>query len=78
VAAVEVGHTDIDACAHFEEIGLVAAGDVVYDDVHLHLSESGHERPLAWLTALGPVAALRPISIAPGHKHASSTTRSSL
>ena len=70
LAAVEVRHTDMDACGHFEEFGLVGAGDVVYNDVHLHLSESDHERSRAWLTALRPVAALRPISIAPGNKRA--------
>ena len=40
---VEVGHTDTDATTmlHVPEIGLLVAGDVVYNGVHLYLTESG-------------------------------------
>ncbi|MGH7725299.1 MAG: MBL fold metallo-hydrolase [Candidatus Eiseniibacteriota bacterium] len=36
---VELGHTDTDAttCLHVPSIGLVVAGDAVYNDVHLYL-----------------------------------------
>jgi glyoxylase-like metal-dependent hydrolase (beta-lactamase superfamily II) len=40
---VEVSHTDTDATTmlHVPDIGLLVAGDVVYNGVHLYLTESG-------------------------------------
>jgi hypothetical protein len=40
--AIEVGHTDTDntTLLHVPAIGLVVAGDVAYNDVHLYLAES--------------------------------------
>ena len=40
---VEVGHTDTDdtTMLHVPEMGLLVAGDVVYNGVHLYLTESG-------------------------------------
>jgi hypothetical protein len=40
------------SCLHVPEIRLVVAGDGVYNDVHLHLSESDHKGRLDWLAAL--------------------------
>ena len=42
LVAVELGHTDTDhtTCLHVPSIGLVVAGDAVYNDVHLYLAES--------------------------------------
>ena len=42
LVAVELGHTDTDhtTCLHVPEIGLVVAGDAVYNDVHQYLRES--------------------------------------
>ena len=42
LVAVELGHTDTDSttCLHVPFIGLVVAGDAVYNDVHLYLVES--------------------------------------
>ncbi|HEY9227509.1 MAG TPA: MBL fold metallo-hydrolase, partial [Gemmatimonadaceae bacterium] len=38
---IEVGHTDTDntTCLHVPDLGLVVAGDVVYNDVHVYLGE---------------------------------------
>ena len=40
---VEVGHTDTEATTmlHVPQIGLLVAGDVVYNGVHLYLTETG-------------------------------------
>ena len=42
LVAVELGHTDTDhtTCLNVPSIGLVVAGDAVYNDVHLYLAES--------------------------------------
>jgi glyoxylase-like metal-dependent hydrolase (beta-lactamase superfamily II) len=73
LVAVELGHTDTDAttCLHVPEIGLVVAGDAVYNDVHLHLSEStSPEMRRAWLAALDTIASLHPRAVIAGHQRA--------
>ncbi len=42
LVAVGLGHTDTDdtSCLHVPALGLVVAGDAVYDGVHLYLAES--------------------------------------
>jgi glyoxylase-like metal-dependent hydrolase (beta-lactamase superfamily II) len=74
LVAVELGHTDMDttSCLHVPEIGLVVAGDAVYNDVHLHLSESDHKGRLDWLAALHTIESLHPKAVVAGHKR---TTR---
>ena len=69
--AVEVGHTDTDdtTVLHVPSIGLVVAGDVVYNGVHQYLLESAHGGLEAWLTALDKVAALQPRAVVAGHKN---------
>ena len=73
LVAVELGHTDTDdtTCLNVPEIGLVVAGDAVYNDVHLHLSEStspGTRRE--WLAALDLIEALHPRAVIAGHQRA--------
>jgi glyoxylase-like metal-dependent hydrolase (beta-lactamase superfamily II) len=43
LVSVPLGHTDTDGttCLHVPSLGLVVAGDAAYNDVHLHLGESG-------------------------------------
>src|SRR5277367_6373309 len=69
--AVEVGHTDTDdtTVLHVPSIGLVVAGDVVYNGVHQYLLESAHGGIKAWLQALNTVAALDPRAVVAGHKN---------
>ena len=69
--AVEVGHTDTDdtTVLHVPSIGLVVAGDVVYNGVHQYLLESAHGGIESWLTALDTVAALKPQAVVAGHKN---------
>jgi glyoxylase-like metal-dependent hydrolase (beta-lactamase superfamily II) len=72
LVAVELGHTDMDttSCLHVPEIGLVVVGDAVYNDVHLHLSESDHKGRLDWLAALHTIESLHPKAVVAGHKRA--------
>jgi len=68
---VEVGHTDTDATTmlHVPEMGLLVAGDVVYNGVHLYLTESGGAAGIdEWLTALNTADALHPATVIAGHK----------
>ncbi|MEV7185676.1 MBL fold metallo-hydrolase [Kitasatospora sp. NPDC093102] len=70
LVVVELGHTDTDdtTCLHVPSIGLVVAGDAVYNDVHLYLAESPAEGRRAWLHALDTIAALEPRTVIAGHK----------
>jgi glyoxylase-like metal-dependent hydrolase (beta-lactamase superfamily II) len=68
---VEVGHTDTDATTmlHVPEIGLLVAGDVVYNGVHLYLTESGGVAGIDdWLAALQVADALGADTVIAGHK----------
>jgi glyoxylase-like metal-dependent hydrolase (beta-lactamase superfamily II) len=68
---VEVGHTDTDATTmlHVPAMSLLVAGDVVYNGVHLYLTESGGVTGIdEWLAALDTAEALRPATVIAGHK----------
>jgi glyoxylase-like metal-dependent hydrolase (beta-lactamase superfamily II) len=70
LVVVDAGHTDTDGttCLHVPELGLIVAGDVAYNDVHLHLGEGDeHARP-AWIKALDTIEALEPKVVIAGHK----------
>jgi glyoxylase-like metal-dependent hydrolase (beta-lactamase superfamily II) len=69
---VELGHTDTDSttCVHVPSLGLVVAGDSVYNDVHLYLAESSPQGRLDWVDALDTIAALSPTAVVAGHKRA--------
>jgi glyoxylase-like metal-dependent hydrolase (beta-lactamase superfamily II) len=67
----EVGHTDTDATTilHVPQIGLLVAGDAVYNGVHPYLTESGGVTGIdEWLAALDIAEALRPATVIAGHK----------
>lgn len=68
---VEVGHSDTDdtSVAHVPDLGLVVAGDVLWDGVHQFLPESVRGGRDAWREAIGAVAALQPRFIVAGHKN---------
>jgi glyoxylase-like metal-dependent hydrolase (beta-lactamase superfamily II) len=70
VRFVEVGHSDTDKSSviHVPSIGLVVAGDVVYNGYHQYLAESGNGGLKAWMTALDTVARLNPAHVVAGHK----------
>lgn len=70
VRFVEVGHSDTDKSSvlYVPSMGLVVAGDVVYNGYHQYLAESGNGGLEAWKSALDVVAALKPTHVVAGHK----------
>jgi glyoxylase-like metal-dependent hydrolase (beta-lactamase superfamily II) len=69
---VEVGSTDSDdtTVLHVPDLGLVVAGDVIYNGVHMYLAQSvlvGGFGP--WRAAIDIVEALRPRHIVAGHQN---------
>ena len=72
LAAIDLGHTDTDGTTalHVPSIGLVVAGDAVYDDVHLYLAESVAGGIDHWLAALEVLEGLRPTAVVSGHRQA--------
>ncbi len=69
--AIEVGHTDTDdtTVLHVPSIGLVVAGDVAYNGVHLMLLEIGSTGLKSWLDAIDQVTALHPAAVVADHKN---------
>jgi len=69
--AVETGHTDTDdsTVLHVPSIGLVVAGDVVYNGVHQMMLEGGNGGLQAWLNGIDRIAALNPRHVVAGHKN---------
>ncbi|MGW2940083.1 MBL fold metallo-hydrolase [Streptomyces sp. NPDC004059] len=68
---VEVGHTDTDETTmlHVPDLGLLVAGDAVYNGVHLYLTESGGVAGIdQWLAALDVADELAPATVVAGHK----------
>lgn len=67
---VEVGHSDGDdtTVLWIPAIRLVVAGDVIYNNVHQYLAESGNGGRDSWRRAIDQVAALEPAIVVAGHK----------
>ena len=70
LVAIEVGHTDTEhtTCLHVPSVGLVVAGDAVYNDDHLYLVESNAQTRSEWIAALDTIEALKPRAVIAGHK----------
>jgi glyoxylase-like metal-dependent hydrolase (beta-lactamase superfamily II) len=68
---VEVGHTDSDdtSVLHVPALGLVVAGDAIYNGVHMYLSQSAVGGFGPWRDAIGKVEALGPRHIVAGHQN---------
>jgi glyoxylase-like metal-dependent hydrolase (beta-lactamase superfamily II) len=66
---VEVGHSDTDGTSvlHVPELGLIVAGDVLYNGVHQYLAESADGGRDAWRKAIDAVDALNPRWVVTGH-----------
>ena len=69
---VEVGHADTDdnSVLHVRDLGLLVAGDVIYNGAHLYLGESvvvGGFGP--WREAIDKVKVLKPRHIVAGHQN---------
>jgi glyoxylase-like metal-dependent hydrolase (beta-lactamase superfamily II) len=70
LVVVRLGHTDTDdtTCLHVPSIGLVVAGDAVYNGIHPFLNESNRQTRLEWIAALDKIDALKPLAVVAGHK----------
>ena len=70
LVSIRAGHTDTrgTTCLHVPSIGLVVAGDVVYNDVHIHLGESSADSRKEWIAALDRIESLKPRTVIAGHK----------
>ena len=67
---IEQGHTDIadTTSLHVPSIGLIVAGDVVYNQCHMYVGDTTPESRLNWIAALDRLAALNPAIVIAGHK----------
>jgi glyoxylase-like metal-dependent hydrolase (beta-lactamase superfamily II) len=67
---IETGYTDTadSTSLHVPSIGLIAAGDVVYNGIHPYLGESTAQTRPQWIDALDKLDALNPRSVVAGHK----------
>jgi glyoxylase-like metal-dependent hydrolase (beta-lactamase superfamily II) len=66
---VELGHTDTShtTALYVPSIGLVVAGDGVYNNTHLYLAERDEETINEWLRALDKIESLNPKAVIAGH-----------
>ena len=69
IVAVDIGHTDTDhtTCLYVPSIGLVVAGDAIYNGTHPYLAESDRQGRLAWLAAIDKIEGLNPRAVVVGH-----------
>jgi glyoxylase-like metal-dependent hydrolase (beta-lactamase superfamily II) len=67
---IEQGHTDSAATTslYVPSIGLVVAGDVVYNQCRMYVGDSTPESRKNWIAALDRLAALNPAIVVAGHK----------
>jgi glyoxylase-like metal-dependent hydrolase (beta-lactamase superfamily II) len=70
LVAVNTGQTDTaySTSLHVPSIGLIVAGDVVYNGTHLYLAETDTRSRLEWIAALDTLEALKPKAVIAGHK----------
>ena len=68
---VDVGHSDSDdtSVLHVPDLGLVVAGDVIYNGVHMYLGQSAVNGFGPWREAIDKVQALKPRHIVAGHQN---------
>ena len=69
---VEVGDTDSSdtTVLHVRDLGLVVAGDVIYNGVHMYLAQVGIVGGFGpWRLAIDKVEALQPRHIVAGHQN---------
>ena len=67
---IEAGYTDTpdSTSLHVPSIGLIVAGDVVYNGIHPYLAETNAQTRLEWIDALDKLDALEPRAVVAGHK----------
>jgi len=67
---IATGFTDTadSTSLHVPSLGLVVAGDVVYNGIHPYLGETDTRSRLEWIAALDKLEALAPRAVVAGHK----------
>jgi glyoxylase-like metal-dependent hydrolase (beta-lactamase superfamily II) len=67
---IEAGYTDSadSTTLHVPSIGLIVAGDVVYNGIHPFLAETNSRTRREWIAALDRLEALEPRAVVAGHK----------
>ena len=70
LVVVNAGHTDTahSTCLHVPSVGLIVAGDVVYNGLHPYLGETDAPSRLEWIAALDRLDSLNPERVVAGHK----------
>ena len=70
IRIIEQGRTDgpNTTSLHVPSIGLVVAGDVVYNQCHMYVGDTTPESRNNWVAALDRLAALKPEIVVAGHK----------
>jgi glyoxylase-like metal-dependent hydrolase (beta-lactamase superfamily II) len=70
LVAVNAGRTDTahSTCLHVPSIGLIVAGDAVYNGIHPYLGETDTQSRLEWISTLDKLEALNPKAVIAGHK----------
>lgn len=70
LVVVNTGRTDTaqSTCLHVPSIGLLVAGDAVYNGIHPYLAETTTESRREWIATLDRLEALNPRSVIAGHK----------
>jgi glyoxylase-like metal-dependent hydrolase (beta-lactamase superfamily II) len=70
LVAMNAGRTDTahSTCLHVPSIGLIAAGDAVYNGIHPYLGETDRQSRLEWISTLDKLEALNPRAVIAGHK----------
>jgi glyoxylase-like metal-dependent hydrolase (beta-lactamase superfamily II) len=68
--ALNAGRTDTaqSTCLYVPSVGLIVAGDVVYNGVHPYLGETDAQSRREWISALDKLEALEPRAVIAGHK----------
>jgi glyoxylase-like metal-dependent hydrolase (beta-lactamase superfamily II) len=67
---IEQGHTDSadTTSLYVPSIGLIVAGDVVYNQCRIYVGDTTPESRKNWIAALDRLAALNPATVVAGHK----------
>ncbi|HTY55629.1 MAG TPA: MBL fold metallo-hydrolase [Candidatus Binataceae bacterium] len=67
---IEQGRTDCpdSTSLYVPSIGLIVAGDVVYNECHMYVGDTTPESRENWIAALDRLAALNPTMVVAGHK----------
>jgi len=71
LVVIDDGFTDTDnsTSLYVPSIGLVVAGDAVYNGIHPYMAETSEQSRLNWIAALERIEALKPRAVVAGHKN---------